>query len=58
MLGYRIKLPTIEVQREIVSKVKQIQTKADEIAALQNTAANEIDLFQPALLAKAFRGEL
>ena len=58
MLGYRMKLPTIEVQREIVFKVKQIKTKADEIATLQNEAANEMDLFQPSLLAKALRGEL
>ena len=58
MLGYRMKLPSIEVQREIVSKVKQIQTKADKITALQNKAALEMELFQSALLAKAFRGKL
>ncbi len=58
MLGYRMKLPSIEAQREIVSDIKQIQEKADEITVLQSEAAREMDRFQPALLAKAFRGEL
>ena len=58
MLGCRMKLPSIEAQQEFVSRVKQIQTKADKIIALQNKAVSEIEQFQPALIAKAFRGEL
>lgn len=58
LLEYRMKLPSIEVQQEFVSRVKQIQTKANEIIVLQNKAVLEIEQFQPALLAKAFRGEL
>ena len=58
MLECRMKLPNIEVQRELVSKIKQIQTKANKITALRNKAALEMELFQPALLAEAFRVEL
>jgi type I restriction enzyme S subunit len=58
MFGYRVKLPELCVQREVVGGIRGIQDKAEEISRLQLCADRELESFQSALLAKAFRGEM
>lgn len=58
MFGYRVRLPEKPEQEEIVSRVRAMQEKAEEITRLQNDVDEELAKFQSALLAKAFRGEL
>jgi type I restriction enzyme S subunit len=58
MFGYRVRLPEKSVQQEIVSRLRAMQEKAEEITRLQNDVDEDLSRFQPALLAKAFRGEL
>ncbi len=58
MFGYRVKLPEKTEQHEIVSRIRTMQDKAEEILRLQNEVDEELPKFQSALLAKAFRGEL
>lgn len=58
MFGYRVKLPEKPEQEEIVSRLRAMQEKAEEITKLQNDVDEDLSKFQSALLAKAFRGEL
>lgn len=58
LFAYMMKLPGKERQEEITAKIREIQAKADEIHALQVQNERDMAKFQPALLAKAFRGEL
>jgi len=48
----------LEKQLTIVQELQSYQEKLDELVSLQAEAASEMEQFQPALLAKAFRGEL
>ena len=45
-------------QRAIVSRLDALRGKLDEIQRLQREVETELAAFTPALLAKAFRGEL
>lgn len=47
-----------KTQRQIVSRLEALAEKMSELRHLQTTAEAELSIFQPALLAKAFRGEL
>jgi type I restriction enzyme S subunit len=58
MFGYKVKLPELTEQKEMVARIRALQDKAEEITALQMCADEELAQFQSALLAKAFRGEL
>lgn len=58
MFGYRVKLPQKTEQKEIVSRLRALQEKAEEITRLQNDVGEELAKFHSALLAKAFRGGL
>lgn len=58
LFAYKMKLPGKEIQEEITARIREIQTKTDEIHALQVQNERDMAKFQPALLAKAFRGEL
>jgi type I restriction enzyme S subunit len=58
MFGYRVRLPEKPEQEEIVSRLRAMQEKAEEITKLQKSVEEELGKFQSALLAKAFRGEL
>ena len=49
---------SIDAQRAIVRKLDALQEKLDELTAEQNSVDEDLAAFQPALLAKAFRGEL
>ena len=53
-----IPTPPIEEQQEIVRRVEALFAKADRIEAQYKNARQQVDRLTPALLAKAFRGEL
>ncbi len=54
----KINLPSIEEQTEIVRRVETLFAFADRLEARLKTAQTAADRLTPALLAKAFRGEL
>jgi type I restriction enzyme, S subunit len=56
--GFPIPLPPIDEQREIARRVECLFAFADRLEARLSTAQNEAGRLTPALLAKAFRGEL
>lgn len=58
MFGYRMKLPKKEVQQQIALRVDKLQSKAEEISVLQSETEDKLATFVPAILSKAFRGEL
>ena len=51
-------LPPLDEQREIVRRAKVLLTFSDNLEARLGTAAEAADRLTPAVLAKAFRGEL
>ena len=51
-------LPTLEEQTEIVRRVEELFAYADRIEARYQAARARVDKLTPAILAKAFRGEL
>jgi len=51
-------VPIVEEQHEIVRRVEVLFTYADRFEAYYATARAQVDRLTPALLAKAFRGEL
>ncbi len=53
-----IKLPNLEEQSEIVRRVEELFAYADRIEASYQVARTKVDKLTPAILAKAFRGEL
>jgi type I restriction enzyme S subunit len=53
-----ISLPPPEEQKEIVRRVEALFAYADRIEARYTTARTQVERLTPALLAKAFRGEL
>lgn len=53
-----IKLPSLDEQRRIVAELDALQTKVDAAKTLQTKAAAELDVMLPAILDKAFKGEL
>ena len=57
---YPLKLmcPCIEEQDEIIDRIESLFTLADQLEGRLNTARKVVDRLTPALLAKAFRGEL
>ncbi len=53
-----IKLPSLSEQTEIVRRVEELFAYADRIEARYQAARARVDKLTPAILAKAFRGEL
>jgi type I restriction enzyme S subunit len=53
-----VSTPTLGEQREIVRRVESLFALADQLEARYATARTHTDRLNPALLAKAFRGEL
>lgn len=51
-------LPNIGVQRDLVAELDALQAKVDTVKALQAETAAELDAILPAILDKAFKGEL
>jgi type I restriction enzyme, S subunit len=58
ILAFEISLPSLKEQHEIVRRVETLFAKADRIETQYKKARQEVDRLTPALLAKAFRGEL
>ena len=56
--GLQFELPSLEEQHEIIRLAQQLFTLADQLEARLNAARKIVDRLTPALLAKAFRGEL
>jgi type I restriction enzyme, S subunit len=56
--SYPFFLPSLLEQQEIVRRVEALFAKADRIEAQYKTARQQVDRLTPALLARAFRGEL
>ena len=53
-----LNLPSIAEQKEIVRRAQDLLTLADHLEARLTAARKVVDRLTPALLAKAFRGEL
>lgn len=51
-------LPPLPEQRRIVAYLDDLQAKVDRLKALQAQTAAELDALLPAILDKAFKGEL
>lgn len=51
-------LPNLEVQDRIVAELDALQTKVDAARTFQTETAAEFDAMLPAILDKAFKGEL
>ncbi len=58
MMALHVALPPIEEQHEIVRRVDTLFAFADRLEARLATARKQVEQLTPALLAKAFRGEL
>ena len=58
LAAYPFELPPIEEQQEIVRRAQELFTLADQLEAKLAAARKIVDRLTPALLAKAFRGEL
>ncbi|MFM6207488.1 restriction endonuclease subunit S, partial [Planktothrix sp.] len=55
---FRIPLPPLEEQKEIVNRVQTLFKLADQIEQRYQKAKNHVDQLTQSILAKAFRGEL
>lgn len=53
-----IPLPSLDEQKEIVKHLDSLQSKVEQLKKLQYETEEELERFVPALLAKAFKGEL
>jgi len=58
LAAYPFELPPIEEQHEIIRRAQDLFTLADQLEARLHSARKVVDRLTPALLAKAFRGEL
>jgi type I restriction enzyme S subunit len=58
LAAYPFLLPSVEEQEEIVRCAQELFTLADQLEARLTSARKIVDRLTPALLAKAFRGEL
>jgi type I restriction enzyme, S subunit len=55
---FPLKLPSLDEQHEIIKWVEKLFDFADRLEARYQTARAQIDKLTPALLDKAFKGEL
>jgi type I restriction enzyme S subunit len=51
-------LPSLHIQEALLAELSALQVKVDAVKALQAEAAAELDALLPAVLDKAFKGEL
>lgn len=56
--AFEIPVPPLDEQRQIVARIDELTHRAEEARKLCQEADRELQSFQSALLAKAFRGEL
>lgn len=52
------RIPSLEKQKQIVTYLDGLQTKINTLSTLQTQTATELDALLPAILDKAFKGEL
>jgi type I restriction enzyme S subunit len=57
-MALEIQVPSLEEQSELIDRVETLFTLADQLEARLTAAHKVVDRLTPALLAKAFRGEL
>lgn len=50
--------PPTEIQKSVVAELDALETNVDKVKALQSETAAELDAMLPAVLDKAFKGEL
>lgn len=58
LLNLKIRVPHIAEQRKIIHRVESLSAYADRLEARYRAARARVEQLTPALLAKAFRGEL
>ena len=58
LLDFRIPVPSSDQQRIVVCRLKELQSKLDALKRHQAETAAELDALLPAVLERAFRGEL
>jgi hypothetical protein len=58
LFGFEFFYPPIHEQRRIVSELQESQAKVDALKRLQTETAAELDALLPAVLDRAFKGEL
>ncbi len=56
--SFEIPIPDPATQKAVIKELRAFQDKLTELEKLQTETAEQIKIFQSALLAKAFRGEL
>lgn len=56
--AFPVPLPPLDEQHRIVGELDALQAKVDAVKALQTETAAELDAMLPAILDKAFKGEL
>lgn len=58
MRRFNLIMPPLPEQRRIVSELDGLQTEVDALKRLETETAAEIDAILPAILDRAFKGEL
>jgi type I restriction enzyme S subunit len=58
LLAFEVPVPSIPVQERVIAELNLLQAKVDAVKALQTDTAAELDAMLPAILDKAFKGEL
>jgi type I restriction enzyme S subunit len=58
LLSLEIPVPSILAQERVVAELDALQAKVDAVKALQTEVATKLDAMLPAILDKAFKGEL
>lgn len=58
LFAYEMAVPDQDMQNAIVKQLFGLHERAEQLASLQAQVSQELDRFLPAVLAKAFRGEL
>ncbi|HEY9660609.1 MAG TPA: restriction endonuclease subunit S [Allocoleopsis sp.] len=58
LLDFKIPVPSVEEQQQIITHLEQLQAKVSELKKLQAQTATELDALLPSMLDKAFKGEL
>lgn len=56
--GFNVPLPPLPEQRRIVAELDALQAEVDALKRLQSETAAELDALLPAILDRAFKGEL
>lgn len=58
LFAFEMPVPDKAIQRQIAAELFGMQRESEKLAKMQRAVSDELDSFTPALLAKAFRGEL